>query len=201
MPDTKLAEMASTTPKNAALIRVTQETSDLHENRDLDRNLLQAAWFLPNAGAPTHRMSRTILQGQRERSTRMAMCRGVLPTFAAMTAALTVWAVPAAQGQQQPRPPQSQTQQSAVSDKEIQAFASAASEVRQLNQKWVPQVQAAAQQGPDAEQKVRQQAMAEMTQAVQKKGLSVDRYSTILDQAQTDPELNRKVQERMQPKQ
>jgi hypothetical protein len=108
---------------------------------------------------------------------------------------------PQSQTQQQQRSPQSQTQQSAVSDKEIQAFAAAATEVRQLNQKWIPQVQAAAKQGPDAEQKTRQQAMAEMTQVVQKKGLSVDRYSTILDMTQTDPELNRKVQERMQPKQ
>jgi hypothetical protein len=131
----------------------------------------------------------------------MAMCRSVLPAIAAMTAALTIGAVSTTQAQQQQRSPQLQTQQPAVSDKEIQAFASAASEVRQLNQKWIPQVQAAAQQGPDAEQKARQQAMAEMTQAVQKKGLSVDQYSRILDQTQTDPELNRKVQERMQPKQ
>jgi hypothetical protein len=143
----------------------------------------------------------------------MALAQRVFPTIAVVTAALTFGTVAATQAQQQrpspsqtqtqqqQRPPQSQTQQSAVSDKEIQAFAAAATDVRQLNQKWIPQVQEAAKQGPDAEQKTRQQAMAEMTQAVQKRGLSVDRYSMILDQTQTDPELNRKVQERMQPKQ
>lgn len=134
----------------------------------------------------------------------MAKGLGVLPTIAVMTAALTMSTV-AAQTQpqrpQQQRGPQSQTQQSAVSDKEIQAFAAAATEVRQLNQKWIAQVRESAKQGPDAEQKTRQQAMAEMTQAVEKKGLSIDRYSVILDQTQTDPELNRKVQERMPPSQ
>ena len=120
-----------------------------------------------------------------------------------MTAALTAGTVAVAQTQpqQQQRAPQLQAPKTVVSDKEIQAFAAAATEVRHLNQKWIPQVQQAAKQGPDAEQKTRQQAMAEMTQAVQKRGLSVDQYSRILDQTQTDPDLNRKVQERMQPKQ
>lgn len=136
----------------------------------------------------------------------MAMGRSILPAIALVTAALTVGTVASTQAQQQQRPqqqraPQAPPQQSAVSDKEIQAFAAAATEVRQLNQKWIPQVQAAAKQGPNAEQKTRQQAMAEMTRAVEKKGLSVDRYSMILDQTQTDPDLNRKVQERMQPQQ
>jgi len=134
----------------------------------------------------------------------MAMGRSILPAIALVTAALTVGTVASAQQQQRPqqqRAPQSQTQPSAVSDKEIQAFAAAATEVRQLNQKWIPQVQAAAQQGPDVEQKTRQQAMAEMTQAVEKNGLSVDRYTRILDMTQTDPDLNRKVQERMPPPQ
>lgn len=134
----------------------------------------------------------------------MAKGLGVLPTIAVVTAALTMGTAAAQTQQQRPqqqRAPQSQTQQAAVSDKEIQAFAAAATEVRQLNQKWISQVREAAKQGPDAEQKTRQQAMAEMTQAVEKKGLSIDRYSMILDQTQTDPELSRKVQERMPPSQ
>ena len=131
----------------------------------------------------------------------MAMRRSVFPIVAAMTAAVTVGAVSTAQAQQPRQSPQLQTQQSAVSDKEIQAFADAATDVRQLNQKWIPKVQAAAQQGPDAEQKARQQAMTEMTQAVQKKGLTIDRYNSILEIAQADPEVQRKVQQRMQPKQ
>ena len=128
----------------------------------------------------------------------MAMCRSVLPILAAM--ALSVASAPTAWSQQQHSPP-SRAQQSAVSDKEIQAFAAAASDIRRLNQKWIPKVQEAAQQSPDAEQQTRQQAMSEMTQAVQNKGLSIDRYNSILQMAQADPEIQRKVQERMQPKQ
>jgi hypothetical protein len=127
-----------------------------------------------------------------------------------MTAALTVGAFSTAQAQQQqqqqrsPQPQtqqrssQPQTQQQAVSDKEIQDFAAAASDVRQLNRQWVPKVQAAAQQGPDAEQKARQQAMSEMTQAVQKRGLSVEQYNKMVELAQANPEVQRKIQERMQ---
>jgi hypothetical protein len=130
----------------------------------------------------------------------MAKRRTLLPAVALVTAALTVGTVASAQQQrqQQQRAPQTQTQSSTVTDKEITAFAAAATEVRQLNQKWLPQVQAAAKQGPEAEQRTRQQAMAEMSRAVENRGLSVERYSMILDQTQTDPELNRKIQERMQ---
>jgi hypothetical protein len=131
----------------------------------------------------------------------MAMRRGGIPIISAMTAALTLGAVSMAQAQQQQRSPQTQTQRPAVSDKEIHAFADAAKEVQQLNQKWYPRVQAAAQQGPDAENKARQQARAELTAAVQKKGLSVERYHSILELAQTDPEVQRKIQQRMQPSQ
>src|SRR5690349_10882600 len=88
-------------------------------------------------------------QGQSERSTRMAIGPRVLPAIAIMTAALTAGTVAVAQTQpqQQQRAPQLQAPKTVVSDKEIQAFAAAATEVRQLNQKWIPQVQQAAKQG------------------------------------------------------
>jgi hypothetical protein len=131
----------------------------------------------------------------------MAMCRGALPIIAAVTAALAAGAFSTAQAQQQQPSPQLQAQQPAVSDKEIQNFADAATEIRQLNQKWTPKVQAAAQQGPEAEQKARQQAVGEMTQALQKNGLSVERYNKIVELAQADPEVQHKIQQRMQTKQ
>lgn len=43
--------------------------------------------------------------------------------------------------------------------------------------------------------------MFEMTQAVQNKGLSIDRYNSIRQLAQADPEVQRKVQEPMDPEQ
>lgn len=131
----------------------------------------------------------------------MATCRSGLRIIAAMTVALPIGAAFTAQAQQRQPAPQTQTQQPPVSDKEIQNFADAATEIRQLNQKWTPRVQAAAQQGPDAEQKARQQAVGEMTQALQKNGLSVERYNKIVDMAQADPDVQHKIQQRMQSKQ
>ena len=125
----------------------------------------------------------------------MALNRSILSI--AMTAVLMCGAVPAALGQQQPSGVQTRQPQT-VNDKDIQAFAAAAGDVRQINRNWTPKIQAASKEGPEAEQKARQDALAEMTQAVQKNGLSVDRYNQIADLADTDPEVNRKIKERMQ---
>jgi len=126
----------------------------------------------------------------------MAMHRILLP--AALTAALAYGAAASVHAQQTPPPraPTTPSQPSqAVTDKDIQAFAAASSEVRQLKQKWAPQYQAAAQQGPEAQQKIENQAMAEMSGAVQKSGLSVERYNQIYDMAQNDPDVQRRVQQ------
>ena len=125
----------------------------------------------------------------------MAMNRNVLPT-AVMVAAMVCGIVPAVHGQQQPPGPRTD-QPAAVSDQDIKAFAAAASEVRQLQNVWIPKVEEAGKQGPEAQLKVRQQAIAEMTQAVQKNGLSVDRYQEIYQIAQADPEVQRKIRENM----
>jgi hypothetical protein len=127
----------------------------------------------------------------------MALNRSIL-SIAAMTAVLMCGAVPAALGQQQPPGVQTQPKPQPVNDRDIQAFAAAAGDVRQINRNWMPKIEAASKEGPDAEQKARQDALAEMTQAVQKNGLSVDRYNQIADAAETDPDVNRKIKERMQ---
>jgi hypothetical protein len=118
---------------------------------------------------------------------------------ATLAAAMVVVAVPVAQAQQNEPSPKGQTQPPAraVEDHEIKSFAAAASEVEQLNRAWLPKLQAAAQQGREEEMKARQQAMAEMTLAVNKNGLSVERYEEILQVAMADPEVKRKVLEQM----
>jgi len=105
--------------------------------------------------------------------------------------------VPAVQAQQSPPQGQTQPQPTAVSDKEIETFAAAATEVRQLNKQWSPKVQEAAKQGADAAEKTRQQALGEMAQAVERKGMSVDRYQQIFEIAQADRDVQRKIVERM----
>lgn len=88
--------------------------------------------------------------------------------------------------------------QTTVNDNEIRAFTAAATEVQQVKQRWIPKLQAAARQGPDAQQTTQQQAMQEMTQVVQKNGLSVDKYNQIADLAESDPEVQRRVENQMQ---
>jgi hypothetical protein len=89
--------------------------------------------------------------------------------------------------------------ESQLSETDVQAFASAATEVRQLNQKWLPRLRAVQEtQGPDAAQQVREEAMAEMEQAVSSKGLTIQRYHEIYELAEANPEIERRVQERME---
>jgi hypothetical protein len=120
-------------------------------------------------------------------------------TLSMSAIAVALIAGTAATAQVKQRAPDAQTQQSMgnISDNDIQAFAVAANEIRQLRQKWAPQVQAAEQSGPNARQQVETQAFAEMTGAVEKSGLSVDKYNQITEQAQRDPDLRQKIQTRM----
>jgi len=99
---------------------------------------------------------------------------------AALTLGASAWA-------QQSKP--------AVNDQDVEKFASAASEVVQVKRKWLPTI--IRQPGPAEQQQAQQQAMQEMTQAVEKNGLSVDRYNQIADAAQSDPELQRRIEEHL----
>jgi hypothetical protein len=128
--------------------------------------------------------------------------------FSAAVIAATLTLGAAAHGQsrqtQQPTPsaktqqpaPSVKTQQSAVEDKDIQAFANAASDVEQVQRKWIPTIAKL----PDgaAQKKAQEQAMGEMVQAVQKNGLSVDKYNQIVELAQANPEIHRKIEDRLQ---
>src|SRR5262245_4123750 len=113
----------------------------------------------------------------------------VILSIAAVGATLVFSAVASSvQAQQQPQP-QTQPQESKpqakpVSDKEIETFAAAATEVRQLNKQWAPKVEAAENESPEAAEAVRRQALTEMAQAVERKGMSVDRYEEIFTVAQ-----------------
>ena len=127
---------------------------------------------------------------------------------AAMSLALLACSGPGPQAQQQPAPQAPMAAQTAptaqppaVNDGEIQSFASAASEVQQLSQKWMPKLQAAAPQGAEAQSRIRAQANAEMVAAVQRNGLSVEQYNQIAQLAQNDPNVASKIKARMRPPQ
>ncbi len=128
----------------------------------------------------------------------MALNRSFLP-LATMGIALVCLLAPAAVAQQAnpPSAPKQQQPPAAVSDQEIDTFVAAATEVRNLNKQWTPKVQEAAKQGPQAEQQTRAQALREMALAVERKGMSVDRYQQIFEVARNDREMQRKIVEKM----
>lgn len=125
-----------------------------------------------------------------------------LPFVLAIAAAAVLGASFPGEAQQQPRPLDKQTEplqsQTRVQDREIQAYAAAATEVRQLKQKWIPRFQQAEKESPQAAAQVEEEAYTEMVGAVEKKGLSVDRYNEIYELAQVDPEVQRKVIEQIE---
>ncbi|TWT09958.1 DUF4168 domain-containing protein [Reyranella sp. CPCC 100927] len=128
----------------------------------------------------------------------MALNRNLLFVVATSVGLGSLVVVPSVVAQSTAPPPgQTQPQPTNVSDKEIDTFAAAATEVRQLNKQWSPKVQEAAKQSPEAAEKTRQQALTEMAQAVERKGMSVDRYQQIFEIAQADREVQRKIVDRM----
>jgi hypothetical protein len=77
------------------------------------------------------------------------------------------------------------------SQDQLESFAVAVVRVDEIGRKWLPQIQSA----PDeqAATELRQQANAEMVEAVEAEGLSADEYNRIYLAAQSDPELNQRI--------
>lgn len=79
-----------------------------------------------------------------------------------------------------------------LSDQKLKSFAVAFLEVNKINQTYQPQIQAAG--SPEDEQRIRQQAGADMIQAVDSsQGISVEEYNMIIQAAQVDPELAQRI--------
>ena len=82
---------------------------------------------------------------------------------------------------------QQSTSLSVPSDAELKSFADAVVAVHRINDAYIPKLEAAGT--VDEEQKLEAAALREMVQAVEKEGLSVEKYEEILTQAQTNREL------------
>ena len=78
------------------------------------------------------------------------------------------------------------------SDAELRSFAAAAVEVHRINSAYLPRLAEAA---PDEQRALEQQALRETTAAVEKQGLTSDKYDEILTAAQTRAEVARKVEQ------
>ena len=91
--------------------------------------------------------------------------------------------------------PPAQQSASSFSDSELKSFAVAVLEVQRINDTYVPKLEGAT--SPEEQQQLRQTASQEMVRAVEKEGMSVDKYKEILSQAQADPAVAERVKEHM----
>ncbi|MEQ8394642.1 DUF4168 domain-containing protein [Thalassobaculum sp.] len=78
------------------------------------------------------------------------------------------------------------------SDEELKLFARTSLAVEAISGKWQPRISGAGSK--TEEQDMREQAMGEMVEAVEQKGLSVGRYNQIALAVQSNPEVARTVQ-------
>jgi hypothetical protein len=93
-----------------------------------------------------------------------------------------------AQSEQAPaKPPMA-----AYSDAELKSFAAAAADVHRINSNYLPKL---AEASPDMQRQIEKQAMQETTRAVEKQGLTSDKYDEILTAAQSKPEVAEKVEQ------
>lgn len=78
-----------------------------------------------------------------------------------------------------------------ISDQELRTFADAAVEVKKINDNYRPRYRAA--DTAAAKQQVQKEATEKMAEAVQSKGLSVDKYNQIVRVAQADPQVAKTI--------
>lgn len=91
---------------------------------------------------------------------------------------------------------QAQAQAANFSDQDLMKFADASKEIAMLNQEYAGRLQGA--EGDEAQQQIRQEANDKMVEAVQSKGLTIEKFNGIGEAIQNDPELMKKVQEMAQ---
>jgi hypothetical protein len=126
------------------------------------------------------------------------MIRSSILTIALAFLGVAWTPVASAQNDQDNRTP---TQQSAptYTDDELKSFTAAALEVRRISSTYIPKIEAAP--SPEEQQKVVQQAESEMVQAVEKQGMTADKYDEILTQAKTNPEVAQRVEQHLKNQQ
>lgn len=96
--------------------------------------------------------------------------------------------------QQQQRPPQQQqppAQTESFDESELKSYATAALQVQQIRQSYAPRMQST--ESREEQEKLQQEAMTKMSEAVQGEGLDVETYNKITTAVQNDPNLANQV--------
>ena len=119
---------------------------------------------------------------------------------AASIAALWLCLVPAAIAQNQSpapgsaSPPQNTNPAAGITDKQLDAVAAAAKNVASLKTQYRQKLQTAA---PADHQKIADEAQSALEKAVTDQGITVEDYQSILEVAQTNPEVRAKLLQRI----
>lgn len=79
------------------------------------------------------------------------------------------------------------------SDADLKSFVIAALEVERISDTYLPKLKAA--KTPEEQQQVENAASREMVQAVENKGISIDKYQEIATEAQANPEVAERVKQ------
>jgi hypothetical protein len=99
-------------------------------------------------------------------------------------------------GSQAAQPMAAQQQQTDFSAEKKSKFATAYTQVRELEKEFTEQLKGVS--GQDEAQALQQQAQQEMIEAVQSAGLSVDMYNQIVAAMRQDESLRKDIQQRVQ---
>ncbi|CAN7308923.1 DUF4168 domain-containing protein [Pararhizobium sp. LjRoot235] len=124
-----------------------------------------------------------------------------MPVAALTAAALSLIVInsPAfAQGATEPQAtqPMQDTAPAAISDKQVEAFAVAYLQVDKVRQDYAAKI--GSEKDATAKQKLQNEANKQMINAVEKSpDMSLEKYKTIITAAQTNPEVAKKVQEKL----
>jgi len=121
--------------------------------------------------------------------------KSIYYTFATLSALAlgSAWAQPAlaqASGAAPPADSTSQPSQS-FSPEEIKTFAVASLDVERINDQYQMKLQEAA--NPDEQQNIAAEAQEQMMQSVEQKGLSVEKYNSIVLAARNDQNLSKQI--------
>lgn len=83
--------------------------------------------------------------------------------------------------------------QADYSQKELESFAKASLAVDRINSKWTKQIAEA--QSEEETKEMRQEAISEMSSAIEDEGLTVKTYNSIFDAAERNPEIARRIKD------
>ncbi|SRR5690606_25449701 len=83
-----------------------------------------------------------------------------------------------------------------LTDDDLRSYAMAAVQVRRISEAYQPRMEAA--ESAQQQEELRNQAMEEMVQAVEKEGLTVLKYNQISSVSQTDPEIASRIEKHIE---